>query len=410
MCDKEKTALEKRAQAVRVIYTIINLSVLLAVLVFCFDARGQYKILMGGVAFLIIPLSPVFLWFLNKPCRRIHTNNQRRYLIVSRIILALAWVSMCTIVVNILTYILSDMISYQRSIKKYETTIPLVGGHEIFAEKTKSPGFLQGPATVKIHEQRIRWASGHTENFPITLRWWEEKSLSSALEVNDYVFLLAGQTLFYRSGTIASVQGEWKSWHLRMTPSLYAFLRQYAREHDDGKITFSETEEGEFVRYNIGYYSFATNGRFTLPHRTESIDSTTLQVIMTSKEPIVPMPKHLVFSVTNVPPHGIQWVFDEEATRNLLKTRAESPTGSSVGQSPTFGCKTNPKPYKGDIRFDYALTGLDIRCLMVRRAATPYAIAVGLSALGRMQYAPTTARRDAVALPITYHLSPITYV
>ena len=96
MCDKEKTALEKRAQVVRVIYTIINLCILSFIILLCVyvDIR-PVSLAVKIVANLIMIgtlISPIPLWFLNRPCHVIHTKPQQIYLNVSRVFLVLAWV------------------------------------------------------------------------------------------------------------------------------------------------------------------------------------------------------------------------------------------------------------------------------------------------------------------------------
>ena|GEM_PF-6593634 len=94
MCDNEKIALAKRARNVRLIYTVVNLYVLIPALILCFDFYPLVveigKLMIVGMGF-IIPISTVVLWHLNKPCRTIHTKHQHIYLFASRGILVFGW-------------------------------------------------------------------------------------------------------------------------------------------------------------------------------------------------------------------------------------------------------------------------------------------------------------------------------
>ncbi|MCL2104867.1 MAG: hypothetical protein FWH21_07440, partial [Kiritimatiellaeota bacterium] len=95
-------------------------------------------------------------------------------------------------------------------------------------------------------------------------------------------------------------------------PCVYAFLRQYAKEHDDTGVTI---ENEDTIRYAPKHYFFSESmyAGYHLPHRIESIDPETLQIHMVSSESITSMPKLLIFSMTNGPP--VTWLFDEAATR-----------------------------------------------------------------------------------------------
>ena len=92
MCDNERKSLESRASTVRMIYTVISLYVLTTI----FFMRPATPSLAIGLTMLfsmcfIAPASTVVLWFLNRPCRKVHSVPQRWYLAGARIILFLGW-------------------------------------------------------------------------------------------------------------------------------------------------------------------------------------------------------------------------------------------------------------------------------------------------------------------------------
>ena len=90
--DNEKKSLESRASTVRMIYTVISLYVLTTIF-FMLPATPNVVIgltMLVSMCF-IAPVSTVVLWFLNRPCRKIHTVPQRCYLAGARIILFLGW-------------------------------------------------------------------------------------------------------------------------------------------------------------------------------------------------------------------------------------------------------------------------------------------------------------------------------
>ena len=289
MCDSERKSLERRARIVRVMYAVINLYALALVLAICLHSSchtEELRLLVCRMfigAMIFIPVSPVVLWFLNKPCRAIHTKPQRIYLIVSRVMLTLAWILACVPI----AVIVGLGIDQELSTKRTTNVIPIKGGHELIVKTTTTPGFLQGPNIKK--RQSIRWASGRKEELAAPY-FNDDIAISNVLEARGYVFLEAGQTLFYRQGTIASVQGNWQRWKLWDSDGLSQYDAKSHHEH---------------------YY--VKQGRVYLPHRIESIDPTTLQIVMVSDEVVPAMPKYLVFSATGETP--VTWVFDEEATR-----------------------------------------------------------------------------------------------
>ena len=308
MPDKEEKRLKDRAENVRLIYTIANLYALATILGIVFSicssssARTGWLLLMSGGAFIAIPISTVVLWCRNRPCRTIHTKIQRGYLIVSRVFLTSVWLLTCVPVGRISTF----WVIQEMDTKRVTTKVPLNGGHELIIKTTISPGFQDPNIKKKL---RIRWASGRTEILPTLFH----TDISSILEANGYVFLISGQTLIYRQGTISSIRGGWMWWNLKNSkPCVYAFLRQYAKEHDDTGVTI---ENEDTIRYAPKHYFFSGSmyAGYHLPHRIESIDSETLQIHMVSSESITSMPKLLIFSMTNGPP--VTWLFDEAATR-----------------------------------------------------------------------------------------------
>ena len=296
--DNEKKSLENRAKTVRLMYTIVNLYVL--VMLFCVISGSSSWIALGGTIIFIIPVFTIILWFLNKPCRNVHSIAQRWYLRMSRVILVLGWIPVF-VVVLCLGY---GVVHYYSNTKKTTAVTQLDGGHELITETAMSQGLIE--PTLKTR-QIVRWASGHTEKLPHHI-----PGITNVLEVGGYVFLGAEGGFHYRPGTIASVEGEWRYW----SPSqLYKFLRQYVNPND--------------------LDTSAVNLGVSIPHRIESIDPVTLQIVMTSESPIPSMPKHLVFSMARVREHVespniiypsyITWGFDEEATRELLmKEQGES--------------------------------------------------------------------------------------
>ena len=138
---------------------------------------------------------------------------------MSRIFLAIVWIAAC-LPVGVIGAV---FIIQEYETKRVTTKTPLTGGHEYIAKTTMRPGFLDPYITKK---QSIRWASGRTEKLPSIY----ETDVSNVVEADGYVLLVSGQTFRYRLGTVSSIRGEWWWWNLRNSnPSLYAFLRQYAK-------------------------------------------------------------------------------------------------------------------------------------------------------------------------------------
>ena len=344
--------MKNRVHIVRLIYTIVNLYVLTMIAFtvlqttrFCSTSLGHVALFMILGTSAIVPLSAAILWILNRPCRADHTKLQRRYLIASRIVLALAWILSCVLT----AYLGTAAVSQIRGTKKSMSTTPMTGGHEFIVNQTMTPGFLD-PSIKRMLS--VRWASGGTEGLPTTFNGVEHHA-TNVLEAGGYVLIPAGRSLFYRPGTVASVQGPWRIWEITPTPSLHAYLRQYAKEHGDAGVTITShiddlhIEQGpaviivdssvivtnEDIRYNTGrYFSSAIRNRgFYTPHLIESVDPVTLKIVMKSNEAITSMPKHLLFSATNA--YGLTWGFSESDTKELQQ-------GGSPYSSPAAGSES----------------------------------------------------------------------
>ncbi len=352
--EHEEMAMKNRAQIVRLGYTIVNLYVLTAILLALLQTTRFRSTSIAHVAlfmvlgtFAVIPVSAVVLWILNRPCRRNHTRPQQRYLIASRIILALAWLLSCVPP----GFLAASAISQVRGTTKTMSTTPLIGGHEFIVKQTMTPGFLDPSISRRLS---IRWASGRTEDLPTTFEA-AEQYVANVLVAGGYVFIPAGRTLFYRPGTVTSAQGPWRMWEITSSQALNAFLRKYAKEHGDAGVTItSHADElhieqspsvvivypsimvtNEDIRYKTGRYvsSALRNRGLYLPHLIESVDSATLKIVMKSNEAITSMPRYLVFSVTNTP--NLTWVFSEAETKAQELQPSARPYGSPEAGSPS---------------------------------------------------------------------------
>ena len=321
MSDNENKVLRVRAWWVRAIYTAASLYILITLFLFTgskyfhpeIEFFAQLTRFMFGGSFVIFPVCAIVLWFLNRPCRTLHTTFQKKYLIASRIIFSVG----CIPALIFASFISILAIDQCRNTKRSTTTTPLTGGHKLIVKQTISPGLTD--ANIK-RTVVIRWASGRIEALPFKFDGIAQHT-SNVLEAGGHVLLPAGRFLLYRPGTIASEQGTWRIWNPPSQP-LYAFLRQYAQEHGDVGITITSDQEphGEpitYIRYDgMGY--FASAERVYMPHLIKSIDPTTLQIVMSLNKPIAPMPEHLVFSAIHTP--SLTWEFDEPATKTY-KTR-----------------------------------------------------------------------------------------
>jgi len=185
---------------------------------------------------------------------------------------------------NVLFWLTHANFSTKRTVNSYR--VEWDDWNTVLTDRTTKSYGVHGWTTKE--EMNIRWASGREEKLPAV----NFRKVDDVLEVGGYVFLLSESGLFFRPGTIASSLGEWdtSAWS---SPQLYAFFRQYAKEHvveekDDEKRSF----------------------------RVESIDPVTFQIIMTFRGYRASTPKHVVFSAVGIPPRA--WEFDEEATRELL--------------------------------------------------------------------------------------------
>ena len=93
MCDNERKSLESRARAVRMLYTFANLYVLTTIFISLPVVSHDTSMVQALISnhFSILLIFTVTLWVHNRPCRKIHSVSQQRYLFVSRVILAVGW-------------------------------------------------------------------------------------------------------------------------------------------------------------------------------------------------------------------------------------------------------------------------------------------------------------------------------
>jgi len=196
---------------------------------------------------------------------------------------------------------------------KTTTKIPLLGGHELIVKKTETPAFIKGQPIV-TERLTIRWASGRVEKLPFFLH----KEISSVVEADGYVFLLAGKTLVYRSGTIASVRDRWVRFDISnvINESFRSYFEEYAKEHGDAETRWHLGHETLYYSTRAGLG--LTSGHFHIPHRIDSIDPITFQIRMSREIPgskaFVAVPRHLIFSVT--PSSNLSWTFDAAASKD----------------------------------------------------------------------------------------------
>lgn len=228
--------------------------------------------------------------------------------------------------------------------KTTKTVYPMTGGHEFIITQTMSPGFLDPSIQRRIS---IRWATGTTETLPTTYNPTGEY-VKDVLTIGTTLYVPAGRSLFYRPGTIESPAGHWSIWEISPSMALYGYLRQYAKEHGDTGITptpYTDMKRvdpyevdpsvvvtNEELHYDNTRYFISPNRNrgWWLPHLITSIETGSLQIVMTSSESIPSMPQRLVFSPTNNP--GVVWGFNEPETRK----RELQPAGGAYG-SPAAG-------------------------------------------------------------------------
>lgn len=238
-------------------------------------------------------------------------------------------------------------------VKTSSTTYPIPGGHKLIVTQTMSPGLTDPSIKRKL---AVRWATGRTERLPVTYSPIAGGPLD-VREISGNVYISAGRSLFYRPGTTSSRTGEWNLWEVTPSLELNAYLREFAANHGDTGVTItayadakrigpfevdpSATVTNEEIRYDGTRYFISPNRNrgWWLPHLITSIDTGSLDIVMTSSDPIAAMPRVLVFTPTNTP--GITWAFNETESKRVLQQEA-GPYGSPAAGHESLNGSVGP--------------------------------------------------------------------
>lgn len=208
-----------KAQWVRTGYTIANTYIALAILLFFSKSSSPFlyyiEVFLLRSLFLLIPVLAAILWFLNRHCRNEHSKLQKKYLIVSRIILGTAWiysgliVSVWVLMTQPWPFTLREGPDTNYARKGFEQHLEFVSPTSVSQiyyhadEGFTDQGYLlrftyNDPATVT---QAIQHLQLHKTNNPESWilnnapKWWTEKSQYDGLacftgeRTNRYYFL-----------------------------------------------------------------------------------------------------------------------------------------------------------------------------------------------------------------------------
>ncbi len=197
-------------------------------------------------------------------------------------------------------------------------------------EVRMTPG-LTDP-TIK-REYSMVWRGGQKEKLPFLLRICPDETHRTE-EKNGNVYLITTRGLAVRRGSKTRAQSPWQIWGIQPSDELYSFMQSYAESKGaeaisrtaytcakrlaPGIVHGTEVETNSTNRFVGTRFAISPTRHpgWWLPHRVESVDFTSYDVVYRSKEGIQSMPEYLVFTGASDLKH---FAFNQTKTEKILQ-------------------------------------------------------------------------------------------